>query len=210
MSIILSLVFSLTTIVMLCVDDRTCTNANLAATMGLVFGLWSTVFVLLLLQAVGLTKCLKSLGKLLFGFYFFICGCMFFVQMELWGGVDNQCRKESPVHYWWLCTNIIFFYLIVSFGLATWGAYLCKVADAQEQLIKDATEEYQEHLAKQGDKVPEKHFMITAGPNNAPVLMQNGANAEAPSVQQMMLQNGANVYAMQPHSDATMMQYNAP
>ena len=180
-SILLSLVFALLSIVFLCIAGDDCTNANLKATTGLVFFLWSTVFVLLLLQAVKLTTCLKSIPKLLFGFYFFICGCMFFVQMELWGGVDNQCRTEIPLLYWWLVINIIVFYTIVSFGLATWGAYLCKVADVQEELTKKAVDEYLKEV-----KRDEKHFMLTAG-EQQPMLMQNGKDAQAPSVQRLML-----------------------
>ena len=160
-SILLSLAFALVSIILLCVVDTDCTDSNLKATTGLVFFLWSCVFVLLLLQVVKLTDCLKKIPKILFGFYFFICGCMFFVQMELWGGVDNQCRTESPALYWWLVTNIILFYTIVSFGLATWGSYLCKVADAQEELTKQAVDEY---LKEQ--KRTDKHFMIKAGPDN--------------------------------------------
>lgn len=38
--------------------------------------------------------------------------------------------------------QIVLFYLIVTFGLATWGAYLCQVADAQSELAKQAVEEY--------------------------------------------------------------------
>lgn len=159
-SILLALVFAITSIVMLIVVDKDCDHSNLKATTGMVFFLWSTVFVLLLLQLVKLTECLKKIPKLLFAFYFFICGCMFFVQLELWGGVDNQCRTEVPSLYWWLVTNIILFYLIVSFGLATWGAYLCKVADVQEEVTRKAVEEY---LKEKGDDQPEKHFMITAG-----------------------------------------------
>ncbi len=71
-SILLSLVLSLTSIILLCVVDHDCEKSNLKATTGLVFFLWSVVFVLLLLQLVGLTKCLKTIPKLLFGFYFFI------------------------------------------------------------------------------------------------------------------------------------------
>lgn len=67
---------------------------------------------------------------------------MFFTQLMIWGGNDNTCREESPVYYWWLVTNIIIFYTIVSFGLATWGSYICKVADAQEEFIKKAREEF--------------------------------------------------------------------
>ena len=188
-SILLSLVFALVSIVCLCVVDHDCEKSNLKATTGLVFFLWSTVFVLLLLQAVKMTDCLKKIPKLLFGFYFFICGCMFFVQMELWGGVDNTCRTEAPVLYWWLVVNIALFYFIVSFGLATWGAYLCKVADVQEEITKQAVEEY---LKEQ--KRTEKHFMIKAGPDNAPLLVQNGQDAPTPTAQRLMLTENANPY----------------
>ena len=200
-SILLSLLFAITSIVMLIVVEDDCDKSNLKATTGLVFFLWSTVFVLLLLQMVQLTECLKKIPKLLFGFYFFICGCMFFVQMELWGGVDNQCRKEVPSLYWWLVTNIILFYLIVSFGLATWGAYLCKVADVQEEVTRKAVKEYLEETDR-----TEKHFMLTAG-QQQPQLMQNGPDAQI-SAQRLMLTEGQNPYAMQPHSQQTMDQYN--
>ena len=123
--------------------------------------------------------------------------------MELWGGVDNQCRTEAPALYWWLVTNIILFYMIVSFGLATWGAYLCKVADVQEEVTRQAVKEY---LAE--TKRTEKHFMLTAGPESTPMLMQNGANAQQPSAQRLMLQD-TNAYTQQAHSQATMQQYNA-
>ena len=200
-SILLSLLFAITSVVMLIVVDKDCDKSNLKATTGLVFFLWSTVFVLLLLQMVQLTECLKKIPKLLFGFYFFICGCMFFVQMELWGGVDNQCRTEVPSLYWWLVTNIILFYLIVSFGLATWGAYLCKVADVQEEVTRKAVKEYLEETDR-----TEKHFMLTAG-QQQPQLMQNGPDAQI-SAQRLMLTEGQNPYAMQPHSQQTMDQYN--
>ena len=80
---------ALISIILLCVVDQDCTQSNLKATTGLIFFLWSTVFVLMLLQAVKLTECLKKVPCLLFGFYGFVCGCLFFTQMELWGGVDN-------------------------------------------------------------------------------------------------------------------------
>jgi len=203
-SILLSLVFSLTSIILLSVADKDCSNANLKSVTGLVFGLWSCVFVLLLLQAVKMTECLKKCPKLLFGFYFFICGVMFFVQMMLWGGVQNECRFEQPMLYWWLVTNIILFYTIVSFGLATWGSYLCKVADVQEEITKQAVEEYLKEKKRE-----EKHFMLTAGAASQPMLMQNGVNAEI-SAQRMMLTNGANPYVMKPHSDEMMAKYNQP
>ena len=153
-SILLSLVMALTSICLVAVGDiPDCSTANLKTTVVLVFILWSTVFVLLLLQVAGLTKCLKSVPKLLFGFYFFICAIMFFTQLMIWGGEDNHCRTEAAVLYWWLVVNIIVFYLIVSFGLATWGSYICKVADAQEEFVEKARAEYMKEK-----KVQERHF----------------------------------------------------
>jgi len=134
---------ALTTVTMMCIVDKDCETANLKATMGLLFGLWSIIFVLLLLQAVGHTKCLRTVPKLLFGFYFFVCGVMFFTQLELFGGADPAaCRKNSPALWWWLMVNVGVFYFIVSFGLATWGSYICKVADAQEEITQEAVNEY--------------------------------------------------------------------
>ena len=77
-AILMSLVCALISIILLCVVDKDCSESNLKATTGLVFFLWSTVFVLMLLQAVKLTDCLKKVPRLLFGFYFFVCGCLFF------------------------------------------------------------------------------------------------------------------------------------
>ena len=148
-AILLSMTFSIISIIMICVTDGDCTNANLKATTGLVFGLWSVVFVLMLLQMIKMTECLKKVPCLLFGFYCFICGCMFFTQLELWGGVDNDCRTEKPGLYWWLVINIILFYFIVSFGLAVWGAYLCKVADAQDEITQQAIKEYLEETKQE-------------------------------------------------------------
>ena len=69
----------------------------------------------------------------MFVFYFFVVACMFFVQMLTFGGVNgnkNSCMKDTPVMYWFLIVNVTIFYGMVCFGLATWGFYLCKVADA--------------------------------------------------------------------------------
>ena len=68
---------------------------------------------------------------------------MFFTQVELFGGEDpGKCRKEKPLLYWWLTSNVIIFYIIVAFGFCTWGSYICKVADAAEEITKKAVEDY--------------------------------------------------------------------
>ena len=168
----MSLLLAAGSIIILCVPYPDCSNANLKITIGLIFVLWSIVFVLLLLQVVGMTKCLKNYPKALFGFYFFVCIVMFFVQLMLFGGENNNCMTEVPLLYWWLVGQIGIFYLIVAFGLCTWGSYICKVADAAEELTKEAVDDYLKERKKQ-----EKHFMIKAGDSNAK-LLQNGPNEQ--------------------------------
>ena len=133
-----SMIFSLVSILLLLMYKKDCSKSNLKVTTGLIFFLWSAIFVILLIQVARKTDCLRAIRKLLFAFYFFVSAVMFFVQMQLFGGVNNDCRDEAPTLYWWLVTNIILFYVIVAFGLATWGSYLCKVAQAQDEITKEA------------------------------------------------------------------------
>ena len=111
-------------------DFNDCTTSNLKATTAVVFGLWSTIFSLFLIQVTGMGTCLKDFPRALAGLYIFICAVMLFVQMQVFGGHGNSCWTQAPMYYWWLIINITIFYLIVTFGLATWGAYICMVADA--------------------------------------------------------------------------------
>ena len=128
---------------------------------------------------------------------------MFFVQSILWGGSNNNCMTEVPLLYWWLTAQIIIFYIIVAVGLCTWGSYICKVADAAEELTKEAVDEYLKDRKKQ-----EKHYMIKAGDSNAK-LLQNGPGAPPPSTQRLMIQQ-QNKYEPIPHSDAAMIKANQP
>ena len=67
--------------------------------------------------------------------------------MMLWGsggGDANNCRNQKPAMWYWLMINVAAFYLMVVFGMATWGSYLCKVADKKEEVIAKAVEEYME------------------------------------------------------------------
>ena len=110
----------------------------------------------------------------------------------LFGGENNNCMTEVPLLYWWLVGQIGIFYLIVAFGLCTWGSYICKVADAAEELTKEAVDDYLKERKKQ-----EKHFMIKAGDSQAK-LLQNGPN-EQMSTQRLMLQQ-KNQYDASPHN----------
>jgi hypothetical protein len=54
----------------------------------------------------------------------------------------GPCYNQTPLLYYYLLVQVILFYLIVAFGLATWGAYLCAVADVKEEVTKAAIDEY--------------------------------------------------------------------
>ena len=78
-SLVGALVFALVCVGLLASNMEDCPTSNLRATITLMFGLWSIIFVLFLIQVTGLAGCLKDIPKLLFGFYFFICVVMIFV-----------------------------------------------------------------------------------------------------------------------------------
>ena len=86
--------------------------------------------------------------------------------MQVWGGHDNNCRDESPVLWWWLMTQVILFYVIVTFGLATWGSYLCAVADAQEEIARQAVDEYLQERKKR-----DQMMMLEDGQASQPLLI---------------------------------------
>ena len=106
--------------------------------MVMVVILWCLVFFMLFLQVIGMVKCLKKYKTPLFAFYIFAVVTVYVSQMMLWGsgGSDpNNCRVEKPAMWYWLIINVALFYLMVVFGMATWGSYLCKAADAKEEII---------------------------------------------------------------------------
>ncbi len=86
--------------------------------------------------------------------------------MQVWGGHDNNCRDESSVLWWWLMTQVILFYVIVTFGLATWGSYLCAVADAQEEIARQAVDEYLQERKKR-----DQMMMLEDGQASQPLLI---------------------------------------
>ena len=59
-SVLLSLFMAACSITVLVVPQEQCSDGtNIKAALGLVFAMWAIVFILLLLQVIGLTKCLK-------------------------------------------------------------------------------------------------------------------------------------------------------
>ena len=120
-------------IVTFCVHKNSC-NTDIQVAVGLVAGLWVCIFLMLLLQVIGMVKCLKAYPKTLFVFYFFIVAVIYISMMMLFGGEKNNCRTEAPSMWYWLIINVCMFYLICAFGLASWGQYLCSMADHKEEV----------------------------------------------------------------------------
>lgn len=167
MSLIGSLLLAIGSICVLIFDRKTCTGVQLRVADGIIFGVWTLIFILLLLQVIGCVKCLKKIPKVMFGFYCGISISMWFVQMLLFAAPqDPPCDKQTPLLYWYLFSNVILFYLIVAFGLTTWGAYLCAVADIKEEITQAAIDEYLKENGMEG-----KHFMITAG-TSQPLMLE--------------------------------------
>ena len=84
----------------------------------------------MLMQFLGLAFCLKKMQPVLAVFYFVLVATMFFVQMILWQGVE--CFSESTTLFVWLAVQIVIFYVIVAYGLAVWGSYICYSAKRRD------------------------------------------------------------------------------
>ena len=52
--------------------------------------MWVGIFTLLLLQVIGMVKCLKKYPKSLFVFYFAVVITIYFSQMMLWSSNTNS------------------------------------------------------------------------------------------------------------------------
>ena len=93
-----------------------------------------------------MVKCLKKYKGPLIGFYFYVVATVYVSQMMLWSsgatGNANNCRNEQAPSWWWLIINVCLFYLMVVYGFATWGAYICGVQDVKEEIIQSAVDEY--------------------------------------------------------------------
>ena len=115
--------------------------------MFLMFVVYSTIFVLMLMQFVGLVGCLKGIPKALMTFYFLLVFVMFFVQMILFQG--ENCYSESPVIFIWLTVQVGLFYFVVAYGLAVWGSYICWQAESHDEMAKKAVAKYVKQISKQ-------------------------------------------------------------
>jgi hypothetical protein len=160
-TLLMSLVMAIVSIVCLTLPSKGSCVVDIQAAMGMVFTLWVLVFLMLFLQVIGMVKCLKKYKTPLFAFYIFVVVTVYVSQMMLWGSggsAPNNCRVERPAMWYWLIINVVLFYLMVVFGMATWGSYLCRSADAKEEIINQAVEEYME-----SGVYKRKQLLLTAG-----------------------------------------------
>jgi hypothetical protein len=93
------------------------------------------------------------------------------------------CRKPggAPFLYYYLLSQVIIFYVIVAFGLATWGSYLCAQADVKEQVTRAAIDEY---LAE--NQMRQKHFAITVG-SNQPLMVEAAPKNDLEAAQRALM-----------------------
>jgi len=138
--LLFSLLFALGTLVILAVNPANCPGADLTFACWLVFIIHCTLFLLMMMQFIGLAFCLKKMYKCLAVFYFLIVATMFFVQMILWQG--ENCMGEATLMWSWLVIQIVLFYFIVAYGLAVWGSYICYTADQHEEEREEALRSY--------------------------------------------------------------------
>lgn len=78
-----SMFLGLITIILLASGLEDCRSANLKFAMFLVFLIYAAVFVMMLMQFIGLVSCLKTIPRVLMAFYFSLVAVMFLVQMIL-------------------------------------------------------------------------------------------------------------------------------
>ena len=48
----------------------------------------------------------------------------------------------APVLYFWVLINIVMFYVVVAYGIALWGAYICWESEKEEKQLQAAMAKY--------------------------------------------------------------------
>jgi hypothetical protein len=105
-----------------------------------IFSLHIITFLLLLFHFIGLGRFLAKCGKALGIYYFYLVGVFFFVQVSFFKG--PECSSKAPMVYFWIAAQIVMFYILVAYGIALWGAYICWQAEKEEAEIQDIVETY--------------------------------------------------------------------
>ena len=76
------------------------------------------------------------MGIVLAFFYVCMVGAMFYCQIVFFRG--SGCGTEAFVLYYWLCINVVVFYVFMAYGLNLWGQYLCWAQEEEEKTLNDA------------------------------------------------------------------------
>ena len=120
-----------------CIKPRECeTNDELRDGVIICLSVQLCIFVILLMHYIHLGCLLRKIGGFMGIFYFILTGLMTWCQLIFFKG--EGCARESVVLYWWLALNIGMFYVLISYGLSLWGAYLCWAQQEEEELTKNA------------------------------------------------------------------------
>ena len=118
-----SLIFGLCSLLIILSEQRNCDTINLETPTFIVFGVQLTIFLLLLMHYIHCGGCIRAVGRLFGLYYIFLVGAMIVVQIDVLKA--DGCNRTSPMLYYWLCFNILLFYIFIAYGLSLWGAYIC-------------------------------------------------------------------------------------
>ncbi|CDW86213.1 UNKNOWN [Stylonychia lemnae] len=136
--LVFSIVFATITMLILISDTPDCERLRLGLWMA--FSIHFTSFLLLLFHFIGLGFILKKLGRILGIYYFYMVGAMFYTQIIFFQ--SKECNIMAPLLYFWVMLNIIMFYVLVAYGIALWGAYICWESEKEEKQLQEAMQKY--------------------------------------------------------------------
>ena len=89
------------------------------------------------------------MGRAIGLYYIYLVLAMILVQNCMFKAVG--CNRSSPLSYYWLCVNVIMFYVFIAYGLSLWGAYICWEMEEEEEETQEAVKKYMENM-KQNDQ----------------------------------------------------------
>ena len=61
---------------------------------------------------------------------------------------SKDCHIQAPLLYFWLVVQIVIFYVMVAYGIALWGAYICWEAEKEEKETQKAVKKYMKEMLK--------------------------------------------------------------
>lgn len=172
--LISSMISATVTILILISNQQDCEGANLLVGLWLLFSVHFVTFFLLLFHFIGCGSCLRHIGRLLGLYYFYMVGAMFATQVFFFQG--KNCHLSTPVLYLWIAVNILIFYVIVAYGIALWGSYICWESEKEEKIVKESMKQYMKE-EKRKQKRSNDQLMLGQYPNDAKkslLALENG------------------------------------